>query len=514
MEEAVTPAGLGGAKYAGRPQVHADAGVVAEGVPMHGISTDVLKYLQSLKAMLPNAVECKSMLSRTTCAVCGSEFQCRGALFSHIRKHGHAALTVRPANAISFTGEGGGCCPLERAAVDFLRSLLASVPPCRPEGVQPAHAALLEVELPPGFAEYSKTIDAGILTAMLDSGESMLTVMVARLLTCPPHGEAREVLLDLIKRAAASDRAAVWKNAQDFEVFSFPGLSSTIGVDSANGSSQPWRRPRAMWGLPPAISDLGPLGLARRDVGIGDAGEVGTCTELLKVLLPAEFRFDEECVVCAAKTFMCCGPEGSLARVEGCGCVMCPSSMQTWIEVQVDTEQKGTGEVCCAGCSNILSQGQVDSFCPTLAPVAERLGLEKALISMPDWRWCDAGCGSGGFLTGIGFGSGCKTMHCPTCDVGACVDCGVLSAHHSTASGTWRSCEEAVRERDGTRATEAWLCEKAKRCPKDHGGCGALTQRDGGCSHITCRVCRFQWCWLCNGKYKGKYTTGTQCPCG
>ena len=512
MEEAVTPAGLGDAERthacAGRPEV-GTADAIAEGVPMHTINVDILKYLQSLKAMLPHAVECKSTLSRTTCAVCGSEFHCRGALFSHIRKHGHAALTVRPANAIAFSDA-----TLESAAVAFLRSLLASVPRCRPELVRPAHAALLEVELPPSFAECSKTIDTGILTAMLDSGESMLTVMVARLLTCPPHGESRKVLLDLIKRAARSDGTAIWQNARDFEVFSFPDLSTTIGTDSGNGSSQPWYRPRAMWGLPSAIADLGPVGLARHDVAVGAASEVGTCTELLQVLLPADFRFDEECVVCAAKTFMCCGPVGSLARVEGCGCVMCPSSIETWIEVQIDTEQRGTGEICCAGCSRMLTQKQLDSFSPMLAPTAERLGLEKVLVSMSDWRWCGAGCGSGGFLTGVGFSPGCQTTHCPTCGVAACVDCGLLTRYHSTGSGIWRSCDEAIRERDETQATEAWLCEKAKRCPKDHGGCGALTQRDGGCSHITCRVCRFEWCWLCNGKYKGKYTTGTQCPCG
>lgn len=33
----------------------------------------------------------------------------------------------------------------------------------------------------------------------------------------------------------------------------------------------------------------------------------------------------------------------------------------------------------------------------------------------------------------------------------------------------------------------------AKRCPK----CQAPTQRNGGCMHMTCRVCRYEWCWNC-----------------
>jgi hypothetical protein len=504
MEEAVTP--VDAKCMNGNTGATAVGTAVAEGVPPHHINLEVLKYLQSLRTALSNAQACKSALPHTSCAVCGAKFGCRGALFSHIRESGHAALTVRPPDAIAFTDTA-----LEAASLGFLRSLLAGVPSCRPDIVGPAHAGLLE--LPPGFAEYSKTVATGTLTAMLDSGESMLTVIVARLLACPPHSESRLVLLDLIKKATADDTTAIWQNAQDFEVFSFPGLSTSIGADSGNGSSQPWDRPRGMWNLPPAVPDLSPLGLARRDIDVGGASEVGSCTELLKVLLPADFDFDEECVVCAAKTFMCCESEGLLARVEGCGCVMCPSSMQAWIEVQINTEQKGTGEVCCAGCSRILDQGQLDSFCPMLAPVAERVGLEKALISMPDWTWCAGGCGSGGFLTGVGFSKSCKTAHCPTCDVGACADCGVLSTYHTTAGGAWRSCDEATRQRDGTLATEAWLCEKTKRCPREHGGCGALTERDGGCSHISCRVCRFEWCWLCEGKYKGRYTLDTTCPC-
>ena len=498
MEEGVAPAvHVGDAvacmKCTDQPTGSTTVGAIAEGLPRCCANVDILKYLQSLEAKLPNAVACKSTLPRTTCAVCCEEFSCRGALFGHIRKKGHAALTVRPLNAIAFADPAA-----EAATIEFLRSLLVN----------------LEAELPPGFAEYSKTIDSSTLTAMLDSGESILTVVVARLLTCPPHGESRQVLLKLVKQVSA-DVSAIWQSAQDFEVFSIPGLSSTIGVDYANATSQPWDRPRSMWGLPPAITDLSPIGLARRDVEVGSENEVGTCTELLKALLPVDFDFEEECVVCAAKTFMCCGPAGLLARVDGCGCVTCPDGMQTWIEVQIDTEQKGTGEVGCAGCSSILSQQQLDSFCPVLAPVAERIGLEKALVGMTDWKWCEAGCGSGGFLSGVKMSSdGCRTMHCPTCDVGACMDCGVLTTYHTTASGSWRSCEEAIRERDGARATEAWLSEKAKRCPQDHGGCGALTQRDGGCSHITCRVCKFEWCWLCEGKYQGKYTLGTTCPCG
>jgi len=33
-----------------------------------------------------------------------------------------------------------------------------------------------------------------------------------------------------------------------------------------------------------------------------------------------------------------------------------------------------------------------------------------------------------------------------------------------------------------------------KPCP----GCGADTERNGGCSHMTCPQCQVEWCWNCN----------------
>jgi hypothetical protein len=47
-----------------------------------------------------------------------------------------------------------------------------------------------------------------------------------------------------------------------------------------------------------------------------------------------------------------------------------------------------------------------------------------------------------------------------------------------------------------------------KECP----GCGVLTEKDGGCSHMTC-ICGHEWCWFCEGPYKQKWTDDDRCPC-
>ena len=44
-----------------------------------------------------------------------------------------------------------------------------------------------------------------------------------------------------------------------------------------------------------------------------------------------------------------------------------------------------------------------------------------------------------------------------------------------------------------------------KKCPR----CKIFTEKNEGCNHMTCPSCKYQWCWLCLGKYSyGHYDRG------
>ena len=439
----------------------------------------VFEYLRSLQ--FSKALKPKSQLSRTTCATCDKAFKSRNRLFEHIRASGHAALSCRPRDALCY--EPG----LDVSAASFLEWLLDI----------PEQNVASEL---PEIADRSAPTWLGslrpILGGLLDSGDSMFTVIVARMLTTPVGGPSHQWLLRLIEQMAGGGSArAIWETAEQWECFtvtkSAPFHAAVSGL---------LERPRSMWGLPKVIPHNSPMTLAR----------MTRCPELLSRLLPSGFDLAADCLACCDSAFMCCGEQGALAPGK-CGCVVCPETMKTWVRVQVG-EQKGVGEIVCLGCSRALEQGELEKIDPQSAATAERITLEKALVAAGGWVWCPDGCGSGGFKAPGQEKKGCLEFSCPGCDVAFCKKCGVIGAYHRTPTGLWRSCEGAMRERDGMMATELRL-ESAKRCPKAHGGCGALTDRDGGCSHIRCRVCSFEWCWLCEGKYKGRYTTGTKCPC-
>lgn len=47
-----------------------------------------------------------------------------------------------------------------------------------------------------------------------------------------------------------------------------------------------------------------------------------------------------------------------------------------------------------------------------------------------------------------------------------------------------------------------------KRCPK----CKYLIEKNEGCNHMTCSNCKYEWCWICKGKYNPHhYDFGSKC---
>ena len=37
------------------------------------------------------------------------------------------------------------------------------------------------------------------------------------------------------------------------------------------------------------------------------------------------------------------------------------------------------------------------------------------------------------------------------------------------------------------------------------------TEKNGGCNHMTCKICHYQWCWLCNQEYNMDHFDSGKC---
>jgi|WetSurMetagenome_2_1015567.scaffolds.fasta_scaffold194593_1 hypothetical protein len=45
--------------------------------------------------------------------------------------------------------------------------------------------------------------------------------------------------------------------------------------------------------------------------------------------------------------------------------------------------------------------------------------------------------------------------------------------------------------------TQEWITKSTQNCPK----CNVIIEKQGGCAHMKCRHCSFEFCWLCKEEY-------------
>jgi len=178
----------------------------------------------------------------------------------------------------------------------------------------------------------------------------------------------------------------------------------------------------------------------------------------------------------------------------------------------------------------------------------EALQTSTCLAAMQDVKWCprceypaflvdgddaDADDGNAGASSTTALGSVAAAVSkglrakrearlalCGSCAFSFCCECRL--AWHGLApcanlATRWRIADEhgreELRKKYGKAVVEEvesaeWMLQNTKPCPN----CGSHVEKNGGCNHITCRHCNFEWCWLCNCKYQpGHYRKGSGC---
>jgi len=126
--------------------------------------------------------------------------------------------------------------------------------------------------------------------------------------------------------------------------------------------------------------------------------------------------------------------------------------------------------------------------------------LQRMLVVTKDFQFCTK-CESGGFIS-----HSCSEVICVECEQVWCRDCRLPPHKDST-------CEEFANVHLVDNAENLkCMADNCKKCRR----CKAQIERDGGCSHMKCGQCKFEFCWWCGGKYQpGQYTFDEdgECPC-
>jgi ariadne-1 len=75
-----------------------------------------------------------------------------------------------------------------------------------------------------------------------------------------------------------------------------------------------------------------------------------------------------------------------------------------------------------------------------------------------------------------------------------------FSCHHEAhAPATCEQVRQWGRKCSDDSETGHWLGANTKGCPR----CNVFVEKNGGCNHMTCRQCGYEWCWMCTKMWKG-----------
>jgi hypothetical protein len=221
----------------------------------------------------------------------------------------------------------------------------------------------------------------------------------------------------------------------------------------------------------------------------------GEIFALLEPRLDGKFLDVGECSLCEEIT--------SLYPFE-CGHLFCYDCSYKWVKECILTSTPKCPQLHCSApvhinqLRNLLTPTEIDAYLNTL--------LRAALSASDDFIWCIS-CTSGFFTINNNKASSgsCASHSCPDCRHTWCALCN--SVAHSGLT-----CEEAmIKWSIEDKENESWKLLNTKKCPS----CKVHIQKSSGCSHINCKQCKYEFCWICMNKYQpGKHTYDINtCPC-
>ncbi|KAI5290538.1 hypothetical protein KEM52_000424 [Ascosphaera acerosa] len=94
------------------------------------------------------------------------------------------------------------------------------------------------------------------------------------------------------------------------------------------------------------------------------------------------------------------------------------------------------------------------------------------------------------------------TVSCP-CGHSFCFGC-TLDDHQPAPC---RLVKQWLKKCKDDSETANWISAHTKECPK----CQSTIEKNGGCNHMTCRKCKYEFCWMCMGVWAEHGTSWYNC---
>jgi len=190
-----------------------------------------------------------------------------------------------------------------------------------------------------------------------------------------------------------------------------------------------------------------------------------------------------------------CGDDTPAERCTAltCGHRFCNDCWRNYMTLKIKEGEVVKLKCMHVKCNLVIDEATVRKIVD--APTYERYlrFITKAFVEDSDGRikWCpQASCGNAitaDMITGTFVKCSCGYRFCFAC---------YREAHAPVACDQVKLWEKKCQD---DSETMHWKYANTKDCPK----CETAVEKNGGCNHMTCRQCKYEWCWMCSKPWKG-----------
>jgi ariadne-1 len=203
------------------------------------------------------------------------------------------------------------------------------------------------------------------------------------------------------------------------------------------------------------------------------------------------------------------GDGGGLASFAlKCGHRFCVGCYRQYLGQKITQEGEAARIQCPAeGCGRIIDAPSLDVLVTADLGARYRELLNRTYVEDRETlRWCPAPDCPNAVECSVKRKDLDRVVPSVRCRCGQafCFGCG-RSADHQPAP-----CElvkKWLKKCADDSETANWISANTKECPK----CNSTIEKNGGCNHMTCRKCKYEFCWMCMGLWSEHGTSWYNC---
>jgi ariadne-1 len=205
---------------------------------------------------------------------------------------------------------------------------------------------------------------------------------------------------------------------------------------------------------------------------------------------------------------ICCedGPDLETFAMK-CGHRYCVDCYRQYLTQKIRDEGEAARIQCPAeGCRRILDSRSLDLLVTKDLTGRYRELLNRTYVEDKEsYKWCPAPDCPNAVECGVKKKDLDKIVPTVECRCGFRFCFGCPNADHQPAPCSL--VKKWLEKCAGDSGTANWISANTKECPK----CSSTIEKNGGCNHMTCRKCKYEFCWMCMGLWSEHGTSWYNC---